>query len=130
MTTELWMLAASAGLFFLLNFVLANAVVWQRGVAWGLGNRDQPGAEIAPWVTRGERALKNLQENLLVFAIVVLVVHAAGASNSTSALGAQLFLGARIVHALAYLGGILVVRTLAWVGGLAGTIMVALALFQ
>jgi len=129
MTTELWMLAASAGLFFVLNLVIANAVVAQRGIPWALGNREGPGAELAPWVARGDRALKNLQENLVVFAIVVLVVHAAGASNRTSALGAQVFFGARVVHALAYLGGVKVVRTLCWVAGLAGTVMVALALF-
>ena len=128
MTTELSMLAASAALFFFLSFAIANAVVLQRGIPWALGNRDEPGATLAPWTARGERALRNLQENLMVFAIVVLVVHAAGASNSTSALGAQLFFGARVVHAIMYLGGVKVVRTLAWVGGLLGTVMVGSAL--
>jgi uncharacterized MAPEG superfamily protein len=128
MTTELWMLVASAGLLFVLNFVLANAVVAQRGMPWALGNRDEPGAPLAPWMARGGRAVENLKENLLVFAILVLVVHVAGASNSTSALGAQIFLGARVVHALSYLGGVKVVRTLAWAGGMVGTVMVGVAL--
>lgn len=129
MTTELWMLAASAGLFFVLNLFIATAVVGQRGVAWGVGNRDETAADLAPWMARGQRALGNLQENLVIFAIVVLVAHAAGRSNSTSVVGAELFFGARVLHAVAYLAGVKVVRTASWVGGLVGTVMVALALF-
>lgn len=128
MTTELSMLTASAALYFALIMLVATTKIFQKGMPWALGNRDEDGAEVAAWVGRGQRAIANMQENLLLFAILVFAVMASGKTNDTTALGAQVFLGARALHAITYLAGITVVRTLAWFGGVAGCVMVALAL--
>ena len=65
----------------------------------------------------------NMLENLVIFAAVVIPVSMAGISNSMTVLGAEIFLLARIVHAIVYLLGIKVamVRTIAYVAGLVGT---------
>jgi hypothetical protein len=43
-------------------------------------------------------------------------------------MGAQLFLAARVAHAVLYLFGIPLVRPLAWAAGIAGTTMVFAAI--
>jgi len=41
-----------------------------------------------------------------------------------SALGAQIFLASRVAYALLYLGGVKILRSLAYFGGLAGMVMI------
>jgi len=127
LTTDLTMLAASAGLAWLLILTAAMPALLSKGLAWGLGNRDDS-APAAGWVGRAERAHANLAENLIIFAILVLVVHVAGRANDTSATGAVIFFGARVAHAVVYIAGIPGVRTLVWVVSLVGMFMVASAL--
>lgn len=124
MTTDLSMLLASAGLAWVLIMAAAMPKLMKQGLSWGLGNRDDAG-EFAPWIDRATRAHANLNENLILFAIVVLVVHATGHANDTSATGAVVFFAARVVHALVYIAGIPGVRTLAWAVSLVGLFMVA-----
>jgi uncharacterized MAPEG superfamily protein len=98
------------------------------GIEWGFGNRDKPLA--APeWTERGQRAHNNLVENLGPFAILVIVAHLAGKSNSTTALGATLFFWARVAHAATYLAGIIYARTAAFFLGVVGEVMILSQLF-
>ncbi|MFK7989321.1 MAG: MAPEG family protein [Sandaracinaceae bacterium] len=124
MTTDLWMLVGAAALHFALVIVAAGPGVLTRGVAWGMGNReDSVGAE--GWVGRAKRASANLMENLPLFIIVVLVAHVSGHHNSTTALGAMIFLGARAAHAAIYIAGVPWVRTASYVASLAGIGLIA-----
>ncbi len=92
------------------------------------GNRE--GApEPSGMAGRGIRAHRNLLENLVPFAIVVLVARGIGVSNAITVAGAWLFLGARIVHAITYLAGIKGIRTLAYLASLVGTALVFSQLF-
>ena len=59
-------------------------------------------------------------EALPVFAAVSLAAHAAGVTNAETALGAQLFLIARVRYAAVYMTGIPYLRTMLWWGGNAG----------
>ncbi|PKN54248.1 MAG: hypothetical protein CVU56_27515 [Deltaproteobacteria bacterium HGW-Deltaproteobacteria-14] len=124
MTTDLMMLAASAGLAWLLIMTAATPKLMKQGLAWGMGNRDHA-ATFPPWVERATRAHANLHENLILFAIVVLVVHITGHADDTSATGAVVFFAARVVHAIVYVAGVPGVRTLAWVVSVAGMFMIA-----
>jgi uncharacterized MAPEG superfamily protein len=128
MTTELWCLVGAAALQWLLILAAAAPRLMLKGMAWGFSNRDQEGRETPEWTKRLARASDNLQENLILFAILVLVVHVSGRSNDTSATGALIFIGARVAHAIIYAAGITVVRTLAWLVGVVGMLMVGLAL--
>ena len=66
-----------------------------------------------------------MNENLPLFAALVLVVHVAGKANETSALGAQVFFYARVVHTVIYAFGVPYVRTFVWAVSVVGMGMVA-----
>lgn len=129
MTTDLWMLLAAAGLQWLLIMIPATMGILANGIGWAFGNREDA-KPAAAWVDRASRADRNLKENLPLFAILVLVAHVAQAADATTALGAQIFVGARVLHALLYMAGIPGLRTLAWVASLVGMGMIAGALLS
>jgi len=128
MTTDLWMLLASALLYFSLIMLAALPAIVTRGMQWASGNRDEPAEPLPTWAQRTQRTVGNMAENLILATIIILVVHLAGASNETTALGTQVFFGARVGHAVCYVGGIPYLRTLMWVVSLVGLAMVAFAL--
>jgi uncharacterized MAPEG superfamily protein len=59
-------------------------------------------------------------ENLVLFAALVLIAVAAGKTNSSTVLGAQIFFWARLAYALVYLAGIPWLRTLTWLVSVIG----------
>lgn len=127
MTTELWMLLAATALYFVQIMAAAGPKILLKGMPWAISSREEEGMKMPAWSGRLDRAVENLKENLLLFAPVVLVVHAAGAANGTSALGAMIFVGARVAHFGCYAAGIPGLRTLSWLTGVIGTAMVASA---
>lgn len=54
-----------------------------------------------------------------------IAVQLLGLSNETTALGAQIFVATRIVHAIVYTLGVPWIRTVAWTAGVIGIIFVA-----
>ncbi len=123
MTTELLMLAATGGLLFLLTLIQGTRNVLALGLATAAGNQH----DIAPWTgwnDRLNRAIRNLMEAIAIFVPVVVAVQIAGLNSETTAMGAQLFVIARIAHALVYTLGIPWVRTAAWAAGVVGIVMV------
>lgn len=127
MTAELWCLVAAAGLLLVLPIVYGAGMIRQVGRDAMLGNRDNF-PPVTGWPARGKRAHQNLIENLLPFAIVVLVAHAAGVHSGWTVAGAVLFLAARLAHAAAYLAGVGPPRAMAFYAGTLGTLMVGSAL--
>ena len=78
MTTDLWMLVASAILCLLIpGIYLAGRSQAPGGTQWGFGNRDTT-LPVPAWTARAVRAHANLVENLTPFAIVVLTAHVTG----------------------------------------------------
>ena len=127
MSVELSILMWSGVLLLVLILTSANANLMSMGLSWGLGNRDDAATPPA-WGARAKRAYMNLLENLLVFAAILVPVSLSGISNDMTVLGAQIVLGARIVHALVYVTGVtlLGIRTLAYFAGIAGTVIILL----
>ena len=78
MTTELWMLLASAVLMQAMPFIYGPGFIKALGQAKMIGNRDEMPA-VEGWFARAKRGHANMAENLLPFAAVVLVAHAADA---------------------------------------------------
>ena len=123
MNTELACLAASGVLCLALPLIYLPLYQKQVGTA-GLSSNREGVADPTGAAGRGLRAHRNLIENLVPFAIAVLVAHVLGISNAMTAAGALVFLVARLVHAVSYLLGITGIRTLAYLAGLVGTALI------
>ena len=124
MAMELKMLILASLLTVVLALVPAAALILQRGLRYGFGNRDQA-EPLSPWGERALRAHRNMLENLPPFAALVLVAQVAGVANEATAWGAILFFWGRVAHAIIYIGGIPYLRTVAFVVALAGMIRIA-----
>lgn len=120
----------SAALLTWLMIMVAAALktrLWSpSGFQKAAGNRETT-TEPSPLAGRADRAAKNMLENVILFAIVMLAVHVAGKVGEQSALGATLFVAARVVYWLVYLAGIPYLRTAVWGVAVAGMIIVGLA---
>ena len=123
MKTELAMLVGAVALAFIQVVVAAFGAMRQVGLPMLAGNRENI-PDILGWAGRAARAHRNLLENLVLFAALVLAAHAAGISNAVTVLGAQLFLWARVAYAVLYIAGIPWARTAAWAASVAGMLMI------
>jgi uncharacterized MAPEG superfamily protein len=123
MKTELAMLVGAVALAFIQVVVAAFGAMRQVGLPILAGNRENI-PDILGWAGRAARAHRNLLENLVLFAALVLAAHAAGISNAVTVLGAQLFLWARVAYAVLYIAGIPWARTAAWAASVAGMLMI------
>ncbi len=125
MSVELTMLVYSAALFFLIILVQAGLAIAQNGLMAQAGSRDNL-PEPSVLRKRLLRLTSNFQENLVLFAIVVLVANAAGVSNETTALGASIFFYARVAHAIVYAFGWPMIRPVFYFVSLYGIVVIAL----
>lgn len=130
MSVELSMLMWSGVLLLVLIVMSANAGIMAMGMPWGFSNRDEA-ASLEGWGARAKRAYLNHLENTVIFAAILLPVSLSGISNDMTVLGAQIFLGARVAHAIIYVAGItlLGLRTLAYFAGVIGTVMILIQAF-
>ncbi len=125
MSVELTMLIYSAALLFLIILVQAGLAIAQNGLMAQAGSRDNL-PEPSVLRKRLLRLTSNMQENLVLFAIVVLVANAAGVSNETTALGASIFFYARVAHAIVYAFGWPMIRPVFYFVSLYGIVVIAL----
>ena len=125
MSLELQLLVCAVALTVIQVVVSATGATMQVGLGTLAGNRENL-PEISGWAGRAARAHRNMLENLVLFAALVLVAHAAGRENAMTALGAQLFIWARAAYAVIYLIGIPWLRTLAFGVSVAGLVLIFL----
>ena len=123
MKPELTLLVWATALTLVQAVIAAQGAFMQVGLGTLAGNREGL-PEIRGWGGRAARAHRNMLENLVLFAILVLAVVIAGKSNSATLMGAQIFLGARIVYALVYIAGIPWLRTAVWGLSVVGMAMI------
>jgi uncharacterized MAPEG superfamily protein len=107
--------------------VAASGAAAQYGVMPLFGNREGL-APLTGWAGRAQRAHRNMLENLVLFAALVLVCAAANKTNATTLLGAQLFLWARLAYAVIYIAGVPYLRTAAWLVSVIGLVIIFLQL--
>ena len=114
--------------FTVLTFVtiVAGAAIRNRewtaeGRTIGLGNRDNL-KEATALGGRADRAAKNAIEAGVFFVPLALVAHAAGL-DAEVLLGAQIAFWARVAYVPIYIAGIKIVRSLVWVVGAAGYVL-------
>jgi uncharacterized MAPEG superfamily protein len=71
----------------------------------------------SPWGLRLKRAHMNAIENLVIFAVLVLLAEDLGVKSSAIGTAAMVYFWARVVHAVAYTFAVPWVRTLAFAVG-------------
>lgn len=124
MTPELsyltWITALTALMW--IPYILNKIMV--RGLIDTVGYPENP-KPIAPWATRMQAAHANAVENLVVFAALVLIAHAAGIHNAITAGACAVYFWTRVVHFVIYTFKIPWVRTLTFVIGFGAQVAVA-----
>lgn len=129
MTVDLTMLAWSAALCLVLALPYTIGLNRALGLPILVGNRDNfPTVE--GWIGRAKRAHMNMLENLAPFAALVLIAHVAGKADASTALGAQLFFWARLVHAVVYVAGLPWIRTAAYGVSVVGMVLIFVQLVR
>ena len=108
---------------YILNMIMV------RGLVDAVGYPQNP-KPMAPWAERMKKAHYNAVENLVVFAALVLVAHAAGVKSEAAALACVIYFWARVVHLVACTFAIPWVRTLAFVVGFGCQITIVLQILR
>ncbi|HEX8307058.1 MAG TPA: MAPEG family protein [Allosphingosinicella sp.] len=124
MNTELHVLAWGCILALVHIFVAVRFKTRQYGTKWNVGARDEELPPPQPIVGRLARAQANFLETFPIFAAAVLVVSVAGVQDRWTAIGAWLWLGARLVYLPLYAMGVPVVRTIAFMASVVGIVLV------
>lgn len=127
MKPELTLLAWAVALAFVQVLVAVLGHMLQVGLPALAGNREG----LAPptgWAGRAARAHRNMVENLVLFAALVLAAVVSDKTDSMTLLGAQIFLWARVAYALVYLAGIPWLRTGVWFVSVIGLALLFVAL--
>jgi uncharacterized MAPEG superfamily protein len=124
MTAELTVLAWGCVLALVHIFAAVRVKTRQYGSKWNTGPRDEELPPPQPLVGRLGRAQANFFETFPIFAAAALIVSLAGLADRWTAIGAWLWLGARIVYLPLYALGVPVLRTVAFLAGVAGIALV------
>ena len=127
MKTELVMLAWSAALCVVLAVPYTLGLIMERGLPELAGNRENF-APATGWIGRAQRAHRNMLENLVPFAALVLAVVVANRTSGATTLAAQLFFWSRLLHAAVYMAGIAWIRTLSYAAGVVAMVLLFLAI--
>lgn len=128
MTLELTILAWTLVLAVIQIMLPAMFRNRETGVAYNASARDEPGPPVGVVTGRLRRAQANLFETLPLFIAAVLIAHVAGREGTLTALGAGLFLAARVIYVPLYALGIPYVRSAVWLAAMAGLALVLLAI--
>lgn len=116
MTIPFWCLLVT----ILIPYVLAGAGGYFRVRQLGTLDNKHPRTQAVELTGAGARAYAaqaNAWEAVPVFAAAVFVSHLAGANPSTAALLSEIFVVARVLHAVVYLANLDVLRSLVFLVG-------------
>jgi uncharacterized MAPEG superfamily protein len=124
MTIELKILAWGCVLALLHILVAVRFKTRQYGTRWNMGARDEDVPPPQPVVARLARAQANFYETFPLYAAAAIIVSVAHLGNRWTAIGAFLWIGARIVYLPLYGAGVPYLRTLVWAVSLVGIVLV------
>ena len=124
MAVELTIFAWSMVLLLVHIFAAAHFKTKQYGPRWNMGARDEKLPPLHPLAGRLTRAQANFQETLPIVIVALLGVVLAGRTSDTTALGAWIWLGARLAYLPVYALGIPMIRTLIFLVSMIGLGMV------
>ncbi|MET0365384.1 MAG: MAPEG family protein [Sphingobium sp.] len=124
MSTELIVLAWGCILGLVHIFWAGNAKTKQYGAKWNMGARDGTLPEPQPLVGRLMRAQANYFETFPLAIAAILIVSVAGLTSRWTAIGAMVWLGARVVYLPLYAAGVPGLRSVVFLISLVGLLMV------
>lgn len=130
MTRELFWLALTVILTGLLwiPYILNRMQV--RGIAGTMANPSRNDKAQSEWANRLMFAHDNAVENLVIFAVLVLILNAADYSTKWTVLACAVYFWSRLGHAIVYTLGLPVLRTVFFLAGFAAQVVLALAIFK
>jgi uncharacterized MAPEG superfamily protein len=124
MNIELTILAWGCVLAIVHLFAAVRAKTAQYGTKWNTGARDEEVPPLNPLAGRLARAQANFYETFPLYAAAALIVSLAQLTDRWTAIGAMLWIGARILYLPVYGLGIAYLRTAIWLVSLIGIAMV------
>ena len=127
MTTELGYLVLVTALTAVMWIPYILNMIMVQGLVEAVGYPENP-KPMAPWAQRMKAAHYNAVENLVVFAALVLVAHAAGVKSGAVATACMVYFWARVAHVTVYTFGIPWLRTLAFAVGWVCLLVIAWAI--
>lgn len=115
-------------LLYVIQLFLQETSRYRFNLRQIMGNRDtRPDQSVL--AARLNRAKNNMLEALPLFLGLAMLALVKGGDTSISTNGAILFLAARILYIPIYAAGIPVLRSVVWLVGMGGLIIMALAIF-
>src|SRR4051812_9748761 len=123
---EIQMLCWSVVLGLVQLVIATTLALKDQGRAYNISPRDLPPPSVTVLTARFQRAFGNFRETFVYFAVAVLVVTLLNKTNTTTALGAQLYFWARLIYVPFYAAGVTGVRTAIWTASIVGLVMVLL----
>ncbi len=130
MTTELMLLGWTLVLAIAQILLAAQCRTHETGLEYNMSSRDAPAPPMRPVTARLFRAQANLFETLPLFAAAVLIAHVAGREGNLTWWGAWIYLLGRIAYVPLYAFGVKGVRSIAWIGSMAGLAMILIAILR
>lgn len=127
MTTELTLLAWAIVLGLVHAVATGQFTTIQHGLRYGISPRDEQ-KPLTGIGARVQRAFANFMQTFPFFAAAVLMAHAAGRHSWLTVTGAQFYFWARVIYVPLYAAGVPVARTLAFLVGVVGIVMILTAL--
>ena len=130
--------ALTRELFWLTSTVALTALFWvpyiinrlkEHGVWPALRNPQPDLRPRAQWPERMMRAHTNAVENLVIFAPLVLALHATGLSTPATTSACMVYFFARLAHYVIYTLGLPLLRTVAFFTGFLAQMVLAITLF-
>ena len=128
MSTEVTVFLATVALALVHLVVPVLFTIAQNGIMPVLGARDNLSSLENVYGQRMDRANNNFKETLPLALGLLILVELLGRQSGISAMGAWLYLGARLVYIPCYLFGIPVARTASWGVSATGLAMITLAI--
>jgi uncharacterized MAPEG superfamily protein len=127
MSLELTLLVWSVALAFVQMLVAVCGAILEFGLPGFAGNRESL-PQAARGAGRAPRPHRNMLENLVLFAVLVLVTEITNKNNAMTGYGAQLFFWARVIYAVIYVIGLPWLRTGVWAISAIGLVVIFLQL--
>ncbi len=125
-------------LMWLTLTIILTGVMWipyvldrimTRGLMGAMANPSRNDPPQSAWAQRLYFAHTNAVENLIVFAPLVIILDSQGIATEGTAIACAVYFWARLAHAIVYVAGIPVLRTLAFTVGFLAQAALVLAVF-
>ena len=129
MTRELFWLTLTVGLTGLLWIPYIVDRILVRGLMGAMANPSRNDKPQSEWAQRLYFAHTNAVDNIAVFAPLVLILNAIEHSTQATVIACAVYFWARLAHAIIYMLGITVLRTLTFAVGFVAQVVLFLAIF-